>query len=42
MTKAIATAVATIALALAAAGCNTVSGAGEDLQSASEEVDEEI
>jgi predicted small secreted protein len=29
-------------LALAAAACNTVSGAGEDLQSASEDVKEEI
>lgn len=29
-------------LALVAAACNTVDGAGEDLQSASEEVEEEI
>ena len=29
-------------LALSAAACNTVSGAGEDLQSASEEVEQEI
>ncbi|MDT0575025.1 hypothetical protein RM533_02365 [Croceicoccus sp. F390] len=29
-------------LALTAAACNTVSGAGEDLQSASDAVEEEI
>jgi predicted small secreted protein len=42
MTKKIATVVVTIALALSAAACNTVSGAGEDLQSASDDVNEEI
>lgn len=41
MTRTIATAVAAAALTLLAA-CNTVSGAGEDLQSASDEVNEEI
>ena len=30
------------AMSLATAACNTVSGAGEDLQSASNEVEEEI
>lgn len=35
-------AAATAALALAASACNTVEGAGEDLQSASEEVKQEI
>ncbi|MEE4199410.1 hypothetical protein [Erythrobacter sp.] len=35
-------AVAFGALTLSATACNTVSGAGEDLQSASEEVEEEI
>lgn len=35
-------AVAATTLALSAAACNTVEGAGEDLQSASREVKEEI
>ncbi len=30
------------AIALSAAACNTVDGAGEDLQSASREVEEEL
>lgn len=42
MTRKIAVIVATTALALAAAACNTVSGAGEDLQSASQEVEKEL
>ncbi|AKH42359.1 putative small secreted protein [Altererythrobacter atlanticus] len=42
MARKIIFAFATGALALAASACNTVSGAGEDLQSASEEVNEEI
>ncbi|MFB0613264.1 hypothetical protein [Aurantiacibacter poecillastricola] len=36
------TAVTAAAFALSAAACNTVEGAGEDLQSASNEVEEEI
>lgn len=36
------TAVALAAITLATAACNTVEGAGEDLQSASREVKEEI
>ncbi|MEE4206562.1 MAG: hypothetical protein V2I39_09720 [Erythrobacter sp.] len=35
-------AIAASTLTLAAAACNTVEGAGEDLQSASNEVEEEI
>lgn len=35
-------AIALAALTLATAACNTVEGAGEDLQSASREVKEEI
>jgi predicted small secreted protein len=35
-------AIAAGTLTLAAAACNTVEGAGEDLQSASNEVEEEI
>jgi len=35
-------AIAFAPLALAATACNTVAGAGEDLQSASREVEEEI
>ena len=34
--------IAASAMSLAAAACNTVEGAGEDLQSASNEVKEEI
>lgn len=37
------TTIATLAaLTMATAACNTVSGAGEDLQSASNEVEEEL
>lgn len=36
------TAIAITLFALATAACNTVSGAGEDLQSASDTVEEEI
>lgn len=36
------TAVALAAITLATAACNTVEGAGEDLQSASREVKDEI
>jgi len=36
------TLLAALGLPLAMTGCNTVEGAGEDLQSASEEVEEEI
>lgn len=42
MSRRIAVVVATAALALTAAACNTVAGAGEDLQSASQEVEEEL
>jgi predicted small secreted protein len=35
-------ALAAATLALGAAACNTVEGAGEDLQSASNEVEEEL
>ncbi|AOL24187.1 Entericidin EcnA/B family protein [Erythrobacter litoralis] len=35
-------AIAASTLTLAAAACNTVEGAGEDLESASNEVEEEI
>ncbi|KPP93428.1 MAG: hypothetical protein ACOCYR_06435 [Erythrobacter sp.] len=35
-------AIAASTLTLAAAACNTVDGAGEDLQSASDEVEDEI
>ncbi|GEM_PF-2273467 len=41
-TRKVAVAVITAALALTAAACNTVSGAGEDLQSASSEVEKEL
>lgn len=42
MARKIAAAIVTAALAVSAAACNTVSGAGEDLQSASEAVEEEL
>jgi predicted small secreted protein len=42
MTRKIITVVTASLFALATAACNTVEGAGEDLQSASEEVEEEI
>ena len=41
-TRKVTVAVVTATLALTAAACNTVSGAGEDLQSASDEVEEEL
>ncbi len=41
-TRNLVTAVALAAAALTTAACNTVEGAGEDLQSASREVREEI
>ena len=41
-TRKVAAAIVTATLALTAAACNTVSGAGEDLQSASDEVEEEM
>ena len=42
MLRKIMTSVAVASLALVAAACNTVEGAGEDLQSVSEDVNEEI
>ena len=42
MTRKLIIAAATAALAFAATACNTVSGAGEDLQSASDTVADEI
>lgn len=42
MARKIIVAVTTSVFALTLAACNTVSGAGEDLQSVSEDVDEEI
>ena len=42
MTRKLILAAATAALAFAATACNTVSGAGEDLQSASDTVKDEI
>lgn len=42
MTRAIITTVTAAVFALALSACNTVSGAGEDLQSASDTVEEEI
>lgn len=41
-TKNLIIALACVPFMLATAACNTVSGAGEDLQSASREVEEEI
>ncbi len=41
-TKNLILALALVPIALTTAACNTVSGAGEDLQSASDEVREEI
>ncbi len=42
MIRRVTTAVAIGLMTLSAAACNTVEGAGEDLQSASDEVEEEI
>ena len=42
MTRKLLIAAATAAMTLAVAACNTVSGAGEDLQSASDTVKEEL
>lgn len=42
MVRKVVIAVGVASLALTAAACNTVRGAGEDLQSAANEVDEEI
>ncbi len=42
MNRKIAAVVVAMALAASAAACNTVSGAGEDLQSASDTVEEEL
>lgn len=42
MARKIVIAVGAASLALTAAACNTVRGAGEDLQSVANEVDEEI
>ena len=41
-TRNVAAAVALSIFALTAAACNTVEGAGEDIESVGEEVDEEI
>ncbi len=42
MVRKIITGAAVASLALVAAACNTVEGAGEDLQSVSEDVDEAV
>lgn len=42
MTRKIALAIAVSALAMTAAACNTVKGAGEDIESVGEAADEEI
>ncbi|MEE4537989.1 MAG: hypothetical protein V2J51_05810 [Erythrobacter sp.] len=42
MIRRIATTAAICVLAIGAAACNTIDGAGEDIESVAEEVDEEI
>jgi len=42
MVKTWTAAIATATLALAASACNTVQGAGQDIESVADEVDEEL